>query len=167
MTGIDIVLGGLLAYGLVKGFMKGLFVELASLVSLIAGIYAALKFSGYAGKFFDGHLPDDPKHAAIIAFIITFIAVVVSIMLLAKAFTKLADFTGLGLMNRILGAFFGFLRMVLTLSVLLNFFLKFNHNSAFAKKETLEKSVLFYPILSVSETIFPVLEEWFAAYKAE
>jgi len=163
----DILLGGFLLFGIINGYRKGLFVELASLVSLVLGIYLAIKFSGYVGKYFDGHLPENPKHAAIVAFIITFIAVVAGITLLAKVFTKVADFTGLGLPNRLLGSLFGFIRTTLVLSVVLNFFVKVNSGNTFAKEETLQKSVFFYPVLSVSKFIFPVLEEWFAEYKAK
>lgn len=161
MGGMDIVLGLLLGYGAVNGFRKGLFVELASLVSLIAGIWAAIKFSGAVGAYFDGHLPDDPKNAAIAAFVITFIAVVAGITLLAKTFTKIADFTGLGFFNRILGAFFGLWRMVIVLAIVLNFFLNFNHSSHWVEKEAMDESFLFYPILEVSDLIFPLLESWF------
>ena len=45
MNFIDIVLGVLLLYGLYKGVKNGLFVELASLAALIAGIYGAIHFS--------------------------------------------------------------------------------------------------------------------------
>lgn len=161
MTGLDIILLCLLGYGVFNGLRKGLFVELASLVSLLLGIYIAIKFSGAVGRFFDGSLPEDPKTAAITAFIITFIAVVVGITLLAKILTKIADFSGLGLLNRILGGFFGLLRMILLLSVLLTFFVKINFNNTFASKETLDKSVFFNPILKVSNMIFPTLKEWF------
>lgn len=163
---LDILLGGLLLYGLIKGLWRGLFVELASLLSLIIGIYVAIKFSGFIADMLvkDG---DDSKYIAITAFVITFIAVVVGIILLAKVFTRIADFASLGLLNRILGGLFGFLKMVLILSVLLNFFLKMNSGNLFAKKETLDKSLFFYPILEVSNTIFPVLEDWFAEFKDE
>ena len=167
MTGLDIILCCFLVYGVINGLRKGLFVELASLVSLVLGIYIAIKFSGAVGHFFDGSLPEDPKTAAITVFIITFIAVVVGITLLAKFMTKIADFSGLGLLNRILGAFFGLLRMVLVLSVLLHFFVKFNFNNTLASKETLDKSMFFNPILKVSNAIFPMLEEWFATAKQE
>ena len=167
MTGLDIILFCILVYGIVNGLRKGLFVELASLVSLLLGIYIAIKFSGAVGHFFDGHLPDDPKTAAITAFIITFIAVVVGITLLAKFMTKIADFSGLGILNRILGGFFGFLRTALMLSVLLGFFVKLNFNNLFADKETLDKSMFFNPLLKVSNTIFPVLEKWFVTVSKE
>lgn len=165
MTGLDIILLCFLVFGVVNGLRKGLFVELASLVSLLLGIYIAIKFSGAVGHFFDGSLPDDPKTAAITAFIITFVAVVVGITLLAKFMTKIADFSGLGLLNRVLGGFFGLLRMVLVLSVLLSFFVKINFDNTFASKETLDKSMFFNPILKVSNTLFPMLEEWFVEAK--
>ncbi|MFD2600816.1 CvpA family protein [Flavobacterium suzhouense] len=161
MTFLDIILFCFLVWGVISGLRKGLFVELASLVSLLLGIYVAIKFSGAVGHYLDGSLPEDPKTAAITAFIITFIAVVVGITLLAKVLTKIADFSGLGLMNRILGAFFGLLRMILVLSVVLTLFVKINFNNTFASQETLDKSMFFNPILKVSNMIFPTLKEWF------
>lgn len=161
MTGLDIILLCFLVFGVINGLRKGLFVELASLISLVLGIYLAIKFSGAVGHFLDGSLPDDPKTAAITAFIITFIAVVVGITLLAKFLTKIADFSGLGLLNRILGGFFGLLRMILMLSVLLHFFVKINFDNTLASQETLDKSIFFNPILKVSNIVFPMLEEWF------
>ena len=164
MIVIDIILGGLLLYGLIKGLWRGLFVELASLVSLIAGIFVALKFSGFIADIISGHVSWEPRYISITAFLITFIAVVVGIILLAKFFTKLADFASLGLLNRILGGVFGFLKMVLILSVSLNFFLKINSTNIFAKKETLDESIFFYPMLEISNTIFPILEDWFKEF---
>jgi membrane protein required for colicin V production len=166
MEFIDLILGGLLLFGLVKGLWKGLFTELASVVSLLAGIFIAIKFSGAVGKMLEGHV-DNPKHVAITAFVLVFIGVVVGIMLLAKTFTKLASFAGLGLVNRLLGGLFGLIKMALILSVSLNFFQKLNANNTFAKKETLDNSLFFHPVLKISNTIFPVLEEWFTEKKAK
>jgi membrane protein required for colicin V production len=148
---LDIILGGLLLYGVVKGLWKGLFVELASLLSLLLGVYIAVKFYGLTGS--------------VIVFALLFIIVVVGIYLLAKVFTKIADFASLGLLNRILGGLFGGLKMVLILSVTLNFFLKINSSNFFTEKETLDKSLFFYPMIKVSNTIFPVLENWFIEFK--
>jgi membrane protein required for colicin V production len=167
MTGIDIILGGLLAFGLVKGFWKGLFAEAASLVALLAGLFIAVKFSQLTANILEGNLSDDPATAGVIAFAITFLAVVIAIILLGKVFTKLADLSGLGIFNRILGGVFGFLRMALMLSVLLNFFLKLNHNNTIAAKKTLDGSMFFYPLLDVSAYIFPVFEDWFQSVDEE
>jgi membrane protein required for colicin V production len=163
----DIILGGFLLYGFLRGIWKGLFTELASLVALLAGIYIAVKFSGFAGSVIAGYVSWQPKYITIAAFVITFIAVVVGIILLGKFFTKLAGFASLGWLNRILGGVFGLLKWVLILSVSLQFFLKLNKNNAFAKESTLKNSFFFYPVLEVSNTIYPALEEWFADFKSE
>ena len=42
MNYLDIILGGLILYGAVKGFFKGLIVEAASLIALVAGMVGAL-----------------------------------------------------------------------------------------------------------------------------
>ena len=51
MNSTDIVLGVILLLAFYSGFKKGLFVTLASLVGLIAGVYGAVYFSDYAGAY--------------------------------------------------------------------------------------------------------------------
>ncbi|WP_304131463.1 CvpA family protein, partial [Mesonia mobilis] len=45
MNLVDVVIVIILILGFVRGAMRGLIVELASLVALIAGIYGAIHFS--------------------------------------------------------------------------------------------------------------------------
>lgn len=166
MVFMDLLLGGLLLYGLVKGIWKGLFAELAGLLSLLVGLFVAIKFSGFVGKMLAGHV-HNPKYVAIAAFAITFVAVVAGIIVLGKVATKVATFTALGWLNRLLGGIFGLIKMAVILSVSLNFFLKINSNHTFAEQETLDKSIFFYPVLKISNTIFPILGEWFAEVKEQ
>ena len=51
MVTIDIVLGVILLIAGYLGFKKGLFVTLASLIGLVAGVYGAIYFSHYAADF--------------------------------------------------------------------------------------------------------------------
>ncbi|MGV3460827.1 MAG: CvpA family protein [Flavobacterium sp.] len=166
MTWIDIILGGLLVYGFAKGIWKGLVSELTGTVSLFLGIFIAIKFSGFVAGFFSGNINEYPKHAAIIAFIITFVAVIIGVAFVSKIVTKMADFSGLGIANRLLGGTFGCIKMILILSVVLHFFLKINSNHLFAEQKTLDNSLFFSPIMKVSDLIFPALEEWFESYKS-
>lgn len=166
MVFLDLLLGGLLLYGLVKGMWKGLFAELAGLLSLLVGLFVAIKFSGFVGKMLEGHV-HNPKYAAIAAFAITFVAVVAGIIVLGKVATKVASFAAMGWLNRLLGGVFGLIKMAVILSVSLNFFLKINNNNTFAGQETLDKSIFFYPVLKISNSIFPILGEWFADVKGK
>ena len=51
MAIIDIILGALILYGLIKGLSKGFFVEVTSLLALLVGVYGAVHFSNYAAEF--------------------------------------------------------------------------------------------------------------------
>ncbi|MFL9845425.1 CvpA family protein [Flavobacterium rhizosphaerae] len=161
----DIILGGILLYGLGRGIWKGFFVELASLLSLLLGLFIAVKFSGYLAGMLAEHVSWQPRYISITSFVLLFVAVIIGISLLAKTLTKMADATGLGFLNRIMGGVFGFIKMLLIVSILLNFFVKINRNHTIASREALQKSVLFYPVLQISAIIFPVLEVWFNEFK--
>ncbi|MCD2258498.1 CvpA family protein [Psychroserpens luteolus] len=155
MAIIDIILGALLLFGLIRGFMKGLFVEVASLVALIAGVYGAIHFSNFAAEFLDSRLDWDEKYINIVAFAITFVIIVLVIALAGKALTKLADFAALGVLNKLLGGVFGALKIGLILSVLLIVFDNMNNSIPFADKEDLEDSILYEPVKSLAPMIFP------------
>ena len=152
---IDIILLGFLLLGLVRGFLKGFFVEVASLVALIAGIYGAIHFSFYAAKILTAQVDWDEKTINVVAFAITFIVIVLVIAMAGKALTKLADFAALGIVNKILGALFGLVKMTLILSILLNIFDKLNTTIPFLDEEHTENTVLYKPVKSVMPLIFP------------
>lgn len=152
---IDIVLGALILFGLVRGFMKGLFVEVASLVALIAGVYGAIHFSNFAAEFLQTKTEWNEKTISITAFAITFIVIVLAIALAGKALTKLADFAALGIINKLLGGVFGALKIAIVLSVVLNIFDKMNNTITFIDKENMEDSELYTPVKSLVPMIFP------------
>ena len=157
MSFIDIILGGLILYGLVKGLMKGLFVEAASLVALIAGIYGAIHFSYFAGNFLTTKVDWDEKYINLIAFAITFVAIIIGVSLAGKFLTKIADFAALGLLNKIFGAIFGALKFAVILGAILVFFDKTNNTIEFVKKETLENSILYKPVKGVGAFVFKLV----------
>ena len=167
MSYLDIFLIGLLIYGFIRGIWNGFFVELASLVSMLLGIYIAIKFSFLTKAFLESHVSWNPKTIQVTAFALTFILVVLAVSVLAKSFTVIANFASLGIINKLLGGVFGVLRAVLIISITLNLFQKINAHNTFVEKETLDKSKLYNPIQKVSKMIYPSIEEWFTAFKKE
>lgn len=155
MNIIDIVLGALLLFGLIRGAMKGLFVEIASLLALVLGVYGAIHFSGFAAEILESKLNWSEKTINIVAFAITFVIIVLVISLAGKALTKLADFAALGILNKLLGGIFGVLKIGLILSVLLIVFNKLNKTLSFMGQDDLEESVLYEPVKSLAPMIFP------------
>ncbi len=160
MEFIDIIIGGFLLYGFFRGIWNGLFVELASFVSLLVGIWAALKFSNILGALLQSIVSWSPRTIMIVSFALTFILVFIGITLLAKVFTTLFSFAGLGIINKILGGLFGTMKMVLILGVSLGIFDKINFANHITEKETLEKSMLYFPVLNTATSIYPSLQDW-------
>ncbi len=155
MVVIDIILAALLLFGLIRGIMKGFFVEVASLVALIAGVYGAIHFSDFAAEFLESKVDWDEKYINIVAFAVTFIIIVLAIALAGKALTKLANFAALGILNKLLGGVFGVLKIALILSVLLIVFDNLNSSMDFMNKKEIEESVLYKPVKSLAPMIFP------------
>ena len=168
MSFIDIVFAVLLGFAVYKGLKNGLFVEIASFVALILGIYLAIKFSNLVGTVFTGIFPSwNPKYIEITAFIITFLLVVIGIHLSAKILTKLADFAFLGWINKIAGVIFSLLKTILALSVVLFIFEKININNMLLSKETQDSSMFYNPIQNISKAIYPTIEGWYDEFKKE
>ena len=159
MNVLDIIILVLLGLGLINGFRKGLFVEVASLVALVAGIYGAIHFSNYAGDFLMEKVDWNEKTVNITAFAITFIVIVLLIALAGKALTKLADFAALGFLNKLLGAIFGLLKMAVILSVVFIIFDSINKSLPFTDEEDLEESTLYETVKTLIPSVFPLILE--------
>lgn len=155
MNIFDIIIAVLLLFGFVRGILKGLFVEVASLVALITGVYGAMHFSYFISDWLASSVSWDEKYISLTAFAGTFIVIIIVISLLGKVLTKVADFASLGILNKILGGVFGALKIGLILSVAFIFFGKMNDTIPFVTKENLAESILYSPVKKIAPMIFP------------
>ena len=155
MNVLDIVLAALLIFGFARGLWKGFFVELASLIGLIAGIYGAIHFSFFVANLMSNYVSWEARYMTIVSFAITFLIIVVVITLLGKALTKIADFASLGLLNKILGGVFGMLKTAIILSIVLLIFSKLGDTLPFISDELQEEAVLYKPVKDLAPTLFP------------
>jgi membrane protein required for colicin V production len=157
MNIFDIVIAVILIIAFIRGFMKGFFVEVASLIALIGGIYGAIHFSYFAANILKKYVAWSENYIALTAFAVTFIAIVIAVSSLGKVFTKMADFVALGLINKILGGVFALLKSVVILSVIFVFFARVNSTIPFVEKQTLDASILYAPVKEIVPTIFPAI----------
>jgi membrane protein required for colicin V production len=162
---LDIILGSLLAFGLYKGIKNGLFVELASLASLLVGIYLATKFSSIVSGILSSFVSWNPNTIQVIAFMLTFVGVVIGIFMMGKFLTGIANFAYLGWINKLGGGFFRVLKTILIVSVVLTVFEKINYHNFLVKKETINNSLFYNPIQKTAVFIFPSIEKWYDAVK--
>ena len=159
MNIIDIVLSIALGFGFIKGFSKGLIVELASLGALFLGLSGAVKFSGFIADVFEGVFDWNPLAIQTISYLIVFIVIVYAVSLVAKALTKFISKASLGLFNKFLGAFFGVLKWSILISVALFFLGKLNTWVTIIDEEMIEFSLLYGPITELGEYLFSLGSE--------
>ena len=165
MSFLDIIVCALLVFAFYKGVVNGLFVELASLISLVLGIYFAVKFSSFVKELLMGFVKWNPSTIQIVAFALTFIVVVIGINLLGKFLTGIANFAFLGWLNKLGGGFFRVLKTVLIVSIVFSLFEKINYNNYLAKKETLDNSIFFNPIQKIAGYVFPSIKKGYEEIK--
>ena len=110
MNKIDILLLVILGFGLVRGFMRGLIIEMASLLAIVVGIYGAIHFSFFTARLLGELMPSSQQTIEVVAFGITLIVLMLAVMFLAKVLTKMLKAAELGFLNRLAGALFGVLK---------------------------------------------------------
>lgn len=155
MNTFDIILAAFLIFGFVRGLMRGLFVEVASLVALIAGVWGAIHFSYFVGNYLVEYVDWEEQYITVVSFAITFALIVLAISLIGKGLTKIADFASLGFVNKALGGVFGFLKFGLILSIVLLVFSKLNNTIPFVAEEEQNNSVLYEPVKNLAPMLFP------------
>ena len=157
MNIFDIIIIALLLIAFVRGVMKGLFAEVASLVAIIAGVYVAINYAHYIEYYLvnSKYINWSDETNRIVAFASTFLVIVILIILIGKVLTKIADITALGLINKLLGGVFAILKIALILSVIFTFFGRINNTIPFIKQETLDESILYKPVKIIAPTLFP------------
>jgi len=158
MNWIDFVIIALLGFGLIRGFMSGLIIEVAELAALVLGVWGAIHFSGWTAAKLSGWFDMQTAWLGIIAFAITFIVIVISVNLLGRMLDNLLKAVALGFLVRILGAVFGILKTALILSVVFVFLNTINQKKPFLPAAKISRSYLYNPIADIVPSIFPIVE---------
>ena len=154
---VDIVVLVSLIYAMYNGYTKGLIITLASLAGLVLGVWGAVKFSGFTAH----HLKEEfDIEIPMLAFALTFIAILVGIYFLGKLIEKAVNVLSLGLFNKVAGAVFNAVKMTLILTVI--FVLVNQVNSKFQLfDESKLTSAYSYPYLKIfQDSLMPLIGEF-------
>jgi membrane protein required for colicin V production len=159
MNYIDLIIIVLLIIGAARGFTEGFIKEFASLLALILGIWGAIRFSSFvAAKLYD-YFDMTGKFVGIIAFLITFIIIVILVHLVGMAVDKFAEAISLGFLNRIFGLFFGLIKNALILSVIFVILNAIEAKHHFLPREAIAHSRFYNPVADFAPAIFPIIGE--------
>ncbi|HAX95473.1 MAG TPA: colicin V production protein [Prolixibacteraceae bacterium] len=160
MNYLDIILLILLLLSAINGFKNGFVEELAGLVALILGIWAAIKFSAVLGGYITETFQLDGKYVNILAFIGIFIFVIILINIIGALISNLVKAIKLNFINRFAGLFFGALKGILILSVFLVVINKIDQDVHLIPVEAKNNSRMFKPAKDFAPSVFPFLDFW-------
>ena len=118
MNYLDIIIAIILFLFGFKGFRKGLIIEVVTLLAFALGIYGAMHFSDFTAAHLNEFMEINPKHLNTVAFVLTFILLVILVNLIGRWMTNLVKAMNLSFWNKLGGFVFGFAKGVLLCSIL-------------------------------------------------
>ncbi len=159
MNIIDIIILVCCIPALFHGFSKGFVSQAISLIALVLGVWLSFKFSVPFGDWLKSFadLPGTVLHIIAFALILTIVMLVLT--LIGKAIEKVVKLAMLGWLNKLLGIVFALLKAVLIIGLVIIIFDAIYNLIPFVSSDTLNESVLYNPIKSIANTVFPFLKE--------
>lgn len=139
----------------IRGFQKGLILELASLIGIILGIIAAYYFAGYVQDFIKDHFSFKEHTSRILAYIAIFLAVMLIVYLIGKMVEGVIDVIALGWLNKLLGALIGLAKGIVVVCVILYIFEKTDPRQRVITPGVKEGSFFYDPMMQLVHWVVP------------
>lgn len=162
MSTLDIILAVFLLYFAIRGFSQGLIVSIATLAGLILGFWAASHFSEFTANWLQKNMGLHSSNLKLIAYIVTFVIVVVLIFLLGRFLTTVVKTVGLGIVNRLAGALFGIAKGLLIASFLFLLFTRIDPHGSLFTAEHKKGSVMYKPVSEIAPAVIPMMQKYTA-----
>jgi len=167
MNYLDIIICIPIAFGIYKGFQKGLIIEISTLLGLILGIYGAIMFSSATAAYLADFIAVDERFMPYISFFVSFIAIVIGVHLLAKLLEKLLDLAALKTANKVAGAVFGMIKATIIVSVAIYLLEGFNRKVQFLPDSARSESIVYAEICNITAPLYTKLLDSEEVKKAE
>jgi membrane protein required for colicin V production len=133
MNFLDIILIGIVAIFLIRGFFRGLVQEVLSLVAVILGVFLASRYQDLLVPHLEMYIKSEMTVDAL-AYVIIFLGTLILFWLLAKFVRTALDIALLGWVDRTAGAIFGLIEGMLIGLLLLTFIQAFAPESLWLKE---------------------------------
>lgn len=117
---VDVAIAVVACVGFVRGWLTGLFRQLAGMAGFIVGIWLASVWCVRLGDYLGGLTGVSQTLGRVVVFILIWVCVQLGLLLLSGLLSWLLEAMCLGFLNRLGGALTGAVKYTLALSVLLN-----------------------------------------------
>ena len=154
MNLIDLIIIAIISVGVIRGYSKGLIIELSSFFGIFISFFISGNIDSLLSQQIIKFINLNLNLVNTISFIIIFILSYSLIIFFAKGFTKLAKIVYLGLLNSLMGGLFGGLKLLLILLILTKVVFSLNLLSI----SLISESTLMVQMHILSEILFDSFE---------
>lgn len=160
MSWLDILILLPLLIGLVRGLMKGLIVEVSSIVAILLGFFGAKYWSAAFASWLMQQFDWSETACIVVAYALLFAGIALGLNIVARLLSKLFQKIQLGWLNRLLGGVFGVTKWGIVIVALVLCVHNLDKQFQFIQPELREKSVVY-------TTITPYAEQAWEEIKAQ
>ncbi len=160
MSWLDILILLPLLIGLVRGLMKGLIVEVSSIVAILLGFFGAKYWSAAFASWLMQQFDWSETACIVVAYALLFAGIALGLNIVARLLSKLFQKIQLGWLNRLLGGIFGTAKWGIVIVALVLCVHNLDKQFQFIQPELREKSVIY-------TTITPYAEQAWEEIKAQ
>ena len=161
MQVLDIILLVLFIPGIIYGLVKGLIIQIVSLLSVAVGAIVAARFAPDLTQIAMLQFGSEERVTYILCFVVIFLAVALVMALVAHLITKLFKAATLGWLNRLLGALFSIFTTALLLGLLISAFEGLNSSWELVPPEQLEGLKVYPRLKDLATAVLPQLRIFF------
>jgi membrane protein required for colicin V production len=156
---IDFIIAIPVLWGIIKGFSRGLIVEIAQLAALVLGCLLGSKFSYLLSDFLMNTFDISGPILPVVSFLAIFVAVIIGVMFMAKALSKLTKAVALGWLNRTGGMVFGGMKWLIVAGIILQVIITNDSNYRIISESKREQSLLLSTTLKMTNFFSPYLKK--------
>lgn len=161
MNYLDVIILLPLAYFFIRGFMKGFIITIAMLAGLLLGLWAAIHLSEYTSAILVQRFHFDSQNIKMVAYLLTFLAVIIMVYLIGRLLTGVVKTAGLGIFNRLAGALAGAAKGLLLVSALILLITKVDPKNSLISQDTKNDSFAYRPVESIAPAVYPLLQKYY------
>lgn len=154
MNSLDLYLLFPVAAGLVIGLFRGLIKEVISIIVILLGIYFSRLFTGIFSSVIASIFDISPETARPLSFIVIFVVIAITLMILGRILHKALKILSLGFLNALAGGLFGAIKFALLISILLNVGAALSDKLELLELEDKEQSLLYEPMKSLAPRLW-------------
>ena len=159
MNTLDIILLICFIPAIIQGLRKGFIAQAVSIISIIAGLWAASEFTETVAEWGSQYLAVSEQAMNIIAFALIMIVVFLALGLVGKLLEGLFKMVLLGWVNRLLGLAFALLKTALIVGLLVIIFSSVNESLQLVENSILNESMLYPTFKKLAFEVFPQIKE--------